>query len=33
MKKYEKLDLELVTIVDVIRTSDYSTDTDWEEGL
>ena len=32
MKKYEKLDLELVRVVDVIRTSDedYDTDVDWD---
>ena len=32
MKKYENLDLELVRVVDVIRTSDedYDTDVDWD---
>ena len=32
MKKYENLDIELVRVVDVIRTSDedYDTDVDWD---
>ena len=32
MKKYENLDLELVRVVDVIRTSDeeYDIDVDWD---
>ena len=35
MRKYEKVELELMLVADVIRTSrggdDYSTDTDWDD--